>query len=442
MKKVFISNLGLKILSVLVACVIWIFVVNADDPETKKAFSDVAVEIRNSDSFGVDKTFSVEEDTDHVKIWVNARESVLGRLQAKDFKVVADMRNVTLGDAVPYTIECTNSSITKANWECEPASMKIKVEDVVQESFAVEVNNEGSPSDGYVIGTTSILEGDTINISGAESLVNIIHKVTVTIRTHGISSDELLSGNIEVTDRNGTKFTKSQMDKLNFTTSSGVLIKNYLLTVRVGLWQVQRDVKLEVGTSGNPAVGYRVAAIKTTPETVSLAGDEEVMKKLNGVLKLPDMISVQGVSASFTSETINLSDFLKENYKGKLKLEDGAASTISVKVTVERIGTKTIDMPLSEMVIKGRPENMDMVLTPADKLSIEVGALSAELDAISSKNIKAQLDLSNYQEAGRYEVPVQITLPEGYELESEVVMVVNLTQKVQTEDMGESQKTE
>lgn len=85
---------------------------------------------------------------------------------------------------------------------------------------------------------------------------------------------------------------------------------------------------------------------------------------------------------------------------------------------------------------------MDMVLTPADKLSIEVGALSAELDAISSKNIKAQLDLSNYQEAGRYEVPVQITLPEGYELESEVVMVVNLTQKVQTEDMGESQKTE
>ena len=74
------------------------------------------VEIRNSDCFGVDKTFSVQEDTDKVKVWVKARASVLNKLQSKDFKVVADMRNVTLGNAVPYTLECTSSALTKANW--------------------------------------------------------------------------------------------------------------------------------------------------------------------------------------------------------------------------------------------------------------------------------------------------------------------------------------
>lgn len=93
-KRILTSNLGLKIVSVLVACMMWIFVVNVDDPEKVQSFSDVKVEIRNSDCFGVDKTFSVQEDTDKVKVWVKARESVLNKLQSKDFKVVADMRNV------------------------------------------------------------------------------------------------------------------------------------------------------------------------------------------------------------------------------------------------------------------------------------------------------------------------------------------------------------
>lgn len=94
----------------------------------------------------------------------------------KILKVVADMRNVTLGNAVPYTLECTSSALTKANWECEPASLKIKIENVVQESFGVEVDTTGEPVDGYDIGTSTIKEGDTINIAGAESLMNIIQQ--------------------------------------------------------------------------------------------------------------------------------------------------------------------------------------------------------------------------------------------------------------------------
>ena len=53
-KRILTSNLGLKIVSVLVACMMWIFVVNVDDPEKVLSFSDVKVEIRNSDCFGVD----------------------------------------------------------------------------------------------------------------------------------------------------------------------------------------------------------------------------------------------------------------------------------------------------------------------------------------------------------------------------------------------------
>ena len=154
------------------------------------------------------------------------------------------------------------------------------------------------------------------------------------------------------------------------------------------------------------------------------------MNELNGELSLSDMISVDGVSESFASDNINLADYLKENYKDKLKLKSGTASTVSVRVIMEKMGTKKIDIPLSAITIKGRPTDLDMVLTPADKITIEVAAVDeSSLADISQSDIKAVLDLTAYQKAGRHEVPVDITLPDGYELTAEVKIVVNLTRK-------------
>ncbi|MBD8940532.1 MAG: hypothetical protein EGR73_09590, partial [Lachnospiraceae bacterium] len=316
--------------------------------------------------------------------------------------------------------------------ECEPASLKIKIENVVQESFGVEVDTTGEPVDGYDIGTSTIKEGDTINIAGAESLMNIIHKVSMSVSVNGLSSDKTVKGNIVVTDKNGTDFTQSQLDKLVFTTSSGDLIKDGVLSAKIQLWKVEQNVKVNIGTYGDPAPGYCVSEVKVTPENISIAGDEETLAELNGELSLTDMISVEGVSESFTSDTINLADYLKENYKDKLKVKSGTASTLSVRVIMEKMGTKKIDIPLSAITIKGRPTDLDMVLTPADKITVEVAAVDGSLDNIDQNDVKAVLDLTSYQKEGRHEVPVQITLPDGYELTSEVKIVVNLTKKQRT----------
>ena len=222
------------------------------------------------------------------------------------------------------------------------------------------------------------------------------------------------------------------MDKLVFTSSSGDLIKDGVLSAKIQLWKVEQNVIVNIGTYGDPAPGYCVSEVKVTPENISIAGDEETLAELNGELSLTDMISVEGVSESFTSDTINLADYLKENYKDKLKVKSGTASTLSVRVIMEKMGTKKIDIPLSAITIKGRPTDLDMVLTPADKITVEVAAVDGSLDNIDQNDVKAVLDLTSYQKEGRHEVPVQITLPNGYELTSEVKIVVNLTKKQKT----------
>ena len=86
---------------------------------------------------------------------------------------------------------------------------------------------------------------------------------------------------------------------------------------------------------------------------------------------------------------------LIQNYKDKLKVKSGTASTLSVRVIMEKMGTKKIDIPLSAITIKGRPTDLDMVLTPADKITVEVAAVDGSLDNIDQNDVKAVLDLTS-----------------------------------------------
>ena len=165
--------------------------------------------------------------------------------------------------------------------------------------------------------------------------MNIILRVSMSVSGNGLSSDITVKGNNVVTDKNGTVFTQSQLDKLVFTTSSGDLIKDGVLSAKIQLWKVEQNVKVNIGTYGDPAPGYCVSEVKVTPENISIAGDEETLAELNGELSLTDMISVEGVSESFTSDTINLADYLKENYKDKLKVKSGTATTDEIARLIE-----------------------------------------------------------------------------------------------------------
>ena len=75
---------------------------------------------------------------------------------------------------------------------------------------------------------------------------------------------------------------------------------------------------------------------------------------------------------------------------------------------------------------------MKIVLTPADKLPVEV---RKEEDApdITAKDISVTMDLSKYQNEGNYTVELQVELPDGYALESVPSIKVNL-EKIQACD--------
>ena len=92
MRKALTNNIGLKILAIIIAVIVWIAVVEINDPVTTTKFYDVPVTLRNEESVTEDGlVFTVEDNSDLVTLTVTAPRSVLSDLDTADFSIIADL---------------------------------------------------------------------------------------------------------------------------------------------------------------------------------------------------------------------------------------------------------------------------------------------------------------------------------------------------------------
>ena len=76
MEKRLMNNIGLKILAFFVAFMLWIMVVNIDDPVTHKTFSDIPVSVINEEVLAnahQPQTYQIVDNTQTVDVTVTAK---------------------------------------------------------------------------------------------------------------------------------------------------------------------------------------------------------------------------------------------------------------------------------------------------------------------------------------------------------------------------------
>ncbi|MCD7820467.1 MAG: hypothetical protein LUH07_15680 [Lachnospiraceae bacterium] len=428
MKHKITRNLPLKLLSVGIAFLIWLIVVNIDNPIKTKLFRDVKIQIINEDSVTeIDKAFDiVSEDT--VVIKVTERRRILESLSSSDFTVIADMENLTEMNTVPLTVTCSNSAVTLDEITIVSSSMKVELEQIQESEFAVTVETSGTPESGYEVGTTEVVEGKTVQIAGPESLLEKIGQVTATVSVNGIFTDQRLTSTLTIYDKNGDALSETQMSRLQIKDSSGVLLSDNEVTVDVELWKILYEVPIEIETSGTSENGYEVTGVSTVPATVNLVGTDEALEEIDTIV-VGSPVSVAGATETFTQE-VDLSETLNE--LEDVRLAQGVDSTVSVTIQVEHSGDQTVQIALSSLTVTNRPDDMVLTFSPADAISVTVHADDEE-STIQVSEIQASIDLSVCTSAGDYEIPVEIELPDGYTLVSEVTLMVNAAETEQIE---------
>lgn len=321
MKLKLTDNLFLKLLSIGLAVILWLAVVNISDAEGTKTFSK-EVTLLNTDIITENgQVFRVEDNTNVVKVTVRARKSVLDKLRQEDFILTADMKkDLKYNYLVGINVECRNKSISVAeDVTLDRYNIQVSVEDSATEQFPVIVRYTGKPADGMVVGSL-VPEQTVIKITGPVSIVERIRLVEALVDVTGLPGNTVKTCTLNLYDG---------ADDVIDTTYLNFVGKSDGIDITVSLLNT-KTVPLKFQYSGTPAENYEVTEISCKPETVDIAGTAEVLSGITR-LEIPESaVDVEGID-----EELQLVVDITEYLPSGIILEDAenASVLVTVKVT-------------------------------------------------------------------------------------------------------------
>lgn len=414
MKKTLTNNLGLKLLAFFTAVMLWIIVVNIDDPYAKKTFTNIPVTVINTEVLAEEQqTFQIVDNTQAVSVVVNAKRSVLNKIKAEDIVAVADMKELTLKTQIPIDVSIEKFSGKYESAVATPRNLQVKLEEEEIKKFPIVPTTTGTVRDGYVLGEIKAVP-EKVSIRGPKSVIEKISKVGTSVNISGLSKDTILSSELVLYDEDGEIIDQTLLT--NNLGADGVGVKVTLLHTK--------EVPVEFDTSEiSVASGYEFTEITFEPQKVSVAGKEEDLEKITSI-KVPASALRMDDLTKKIEKVVKIAEYLPEN----IQLTDENADSIVVTISVEKNGTKSYEVTVGNIKVKNLNEDFVLTFETADSIELLVRGTKEVLDAYEPEG-HVSIDLESYEKAGFYTVKVKVDVPNGCILEREPTINITLEKK-------------
>ena len=301
--KAFLSrNLTPKLLAVLVALTVWVFVMNEQNPTVEGAFQ-VSLARQN-----LAENVMVTDAPDSVRVKIRGLRNAVGTAAGKDFKAVVDLQDLGAGQhSLPVSVTLPGGFELV---EVSPVKALVKLEAVRSRQFAVEVRLTGSPAGEMVLGKTTV-QPATVTIAGPRSMVESVDKVIAPVAVRNGVPDFSTESRLILLGADGKELKGLQAEPGKVTVSG---------TLQPGT--VTRLIEVKTVLTGNLPEGTLLRKVFTEPAKVELKGPKEILDKMDAVFTEP--ISLNGITKDTTKEVA-------------LQLKDGiivARKTVMVRITV------------------------------------------------------------------------------------------------------------
>ncbi len=415
MMKHLVNNPGLKILSVLLSVVLWMVVVKMADPDFTKTFS-VPVEILNKEVIRtMGKVPDIVGDTDIAVFYISGPRSYVEDMDSDDFSVTADLSQVDLsqdGETKLVPIEITAKKNEKhIDIIRKTVNMQITLEDLSEQKFVISPETTGTPAEGCAIGDVEVIP-NLLQVSGPESVVSRINRVSASINVDGISSDVTDSVKPVLYDENG-EVISSELLEMN----------QNVVTIRASILGT-KSVPVRCQVSGAPAEGYEYRGVELTPETVLIKGEAALLNGINSIDIPEDVINIEGEKEDIET-TVDITPYLGD---GGISLVDDTANQVVVKVLIEQKESKVFHLPVDSIKINGLSQDYKLSFS-GSTVAITVRALKEYMDTLQNGSIKAELDVAEL-EPGTHTLPLDVTLPDDkFELPDTINVQITIEDK-------------
>ena len=371
-----------RIVVVLLAFMIWFFVMSVNSTDVLWSIGDVPVTIENASGLSV---LSGEGVT--VDVTLSGRRNMKNSLTASDLRAYVTVEEGTAAGRYTYDIAVdlpsgvtldslsqTRLSLYLDNTSAKTVPVSVKLTDYMLES-------------GYELDTAGIVCSPAmISVSGPEAVLDTIESAEVVLELGKVTRTVNFNGSVILTDRAGGVVSNTYVK----TQTSSVSVTVPVTKTR----QMPLDVSYLYGYFNEKNVKVTVE-----PAFVTIRGSAET------------------VDAAEWHYTVNEKEILPgERYTVPFRLPAGVTSPDapeSVVITIEPIGTATKTLTISDFVLNNPNGLSASILT--ENLSVTVRGPEQTIRYLTPAVITASVDLTAEKSSeGKVTLPVSFSFSSGY----------------------------
>lgn len=268
-------NNSIKLLSLLLAFVLWIYVNNEQNPVREKVLD---IELENT---GLGQDFIITGGMpDSVRVKVQGSRTQLANLAPWNFRAVVNIPEGKTGDMVLPVRVTVPAGLQVL--QVSPKEVRVTVDRLVDRRVSVSVELQGEPAHGYAAMAPEI-RPDTVIVRGPAMVVNKINQATAVV-------------NIGSAKENVEQDVPVSAGPYNVSLSPSVVT----VFVPVTSTTVSKDVPVLPQVTGSPARGFAVGRVYSEPASVHVSGPAEKLDVIFGVKTEP--VDIQGADKSLDRE--------------------------------------------------------------------------------------------------------------------------------------------
>lgn len=376
-------NFGLAVLSVALACGIWVFITDTEQSTKTGWFrGDIPVQ-----PVSVPEGLTLAALPPDVTVRIEAPEDVFDNLAVEDFRATINLAGAAVGVSdVEVRVQVLSEADVKVI-QVLPDRLSVELKPVVSQLVPVVADVVGSPPIGYEAQQPA-LSPQQVLVSGPEDLVKQVKSAVATVNLSGAVGGVRQSYSLVARDDRGFIVAGVSLEPDNAD-----------VEVKVEQRQFERLVAVSPSVRGSPAAGYNVTAVEVDPPSVTLLGPSDILNVTSVVLT--DDIDVSGASSDiFRTVSLRLPSSVSVSggatvsvrvriAAGQGEATFGVAPTTTGLASDLRVSSIT---PLVEVRLQGELPILRSVIPDQVKVSVNLTGLAAGTHRVEPR-IEAPPDL-------------------------------------------------
>lgn len=403
-----------KLLSLLFAIMLWLVVIDLENPELEKNIENIPVILLNEAEVSQNGMIILDREDYYIDVKVKGRRNEVAAIKNSDIRITADLRGFDKGViSVPLNKRIYSEDVVIT--DLSQSEIKVVLDQIVEIAKPVTIEVEGEIPVGYSKDNI-LISPEEVLVKGPESIVNRVSKISGMLSIDGVSNS--ISKEIPL---------KAVDNDLNDV--SGVTLGKEYVSAELSIYKLKK-VPVVYMTSGDLSEEYRLVDVELLTQFVTIKGEQEVIDKIESLNTT--RIDVSGKTESFT-EKVKL--VIPENVETTL-----AENAINSNITIEKMSSKEFRYFVREIPIFNLDPNLEANITNLeDVVKITLYDVESKLSKINGDILNPILDGSHFIDgvnSSKVEIDAAVNV-EKYDISPDI-LYLEVVKKVTSTNNDES----